>query len=56
MNKYLKKAPKNLGMVLLSIWLILTGLIWLIDLNFDGLRSVMGLLAMAAGALLLWRR
>ena len=56
MNRYLRKAPKNLGMLLLSIWLILMGLIWLVALDFDGLRSVMGLLAIAAGALLLWER
>lgn len=56
MDRYLNRLPKNLGMWLLSIWLILSGLIWLVDLNFAGLRLVMGLLAIAAGVLLLLRQ
>lgn len=43
----------NLGMLLLAIWLIVTGLIALIGLSFAGLNVIMGLLALAAGILLL---
>jgi len=44
---------KNLGTLLLSIWLILTGLLSLLDLDFRGRGIVMALLAIAAGILLL---
>jgi hypothetical protein len=50
------KLPKNLGMILLSIWLILTGLTQLFGLKFEGLSIVMGILALAAGILLLLGR
>jgi len=35
------KASKNLGMLLLAAWLVLTGLITLIDLSFSGLSTIM---------------
>lgn len=44
--------PKNLGMLLLGIWLILTGLIPLLKLSFSGLWVLMSLLAIAAGVLI----
>ena len=47
---------KNLGMILLSIWLILTGLITLIGLSFQGLHVVMGVLAIAAGVMIVLGR
>ena len=47
------KVTKNLGMLLLGIWLILTGLTPLLNLSFSGLGSVMGIIAIAAGALIL---
>jgi hypothetical protein len=47
---------KNLGMLLLAIWLILTGLIGLLGLSFSGLGTVMALLALAAGILILLQR
>lgn len=50
------KLPKNLGMLLLSIWLILTGLIPLMSLNFSGLGTLMTILAIAAGVLILLGR
>jgi hypothetical protein len=50
------KLPKNLGMMLLSIWLILTGLIELLHFSFSGLPIIMAILAIAAGVLLLLRR
>lgn len=43
----------ELGMLLLAIWLLLTGLISLVGLSFSGLSIVMGLLALIAGILLL---
>lgn len=51
-----RKLSHNLGLLVLSIWLILTGLLPLISLSFDGLSVVMALLALAAGVLLLLRR
>jgi hypothetical protein len=47
---------KNLGMVLLAIWLILTGLIVIFGLSFNGLDIVMGILALLAGILILFQR
>ncbi len=44
---------QNWGFVLLAIWLILTGLITLIGLNFSGLNIIMGLLALVAGILII---
>jgi hypothetical protein len=43
---------KNLGMLLLGIWLIVTGLIQLLNFSFSGLYVIMALLAIAAGALI----
>ena len=50
------KLPKNLGMILLSIWLVLTGLISLLSFSFQGLSLIMAILAIAAGVLLLLGR
>jgi hypothetical protein len=47
------KLTKNLGMLLLGIWLILGGLIPLLNLSFSGLGVLMGILAVAAGACIL---
>jgi hypothetical protein len=44
---------KNLGMLLLGVWLILTGVIPLINLSFAGLGTMMAVLAIAAGALII---
>ncbi len=46
------KLPKNLGMLLLGVWLILTGLIPLLSLSFSGLGTLMAILAIIAGALI----
>ena len=43
---------KNLGTLLLSIFLILTGLFGLINLSFPGANVILALLAIAAGVLL----
>jgi hypothetical protein len=47
------KMTKNLGMLLLGIWLIITGLIPLLNLSFSGLGTLMAIVATAAGALIL---
>jgi len=47
------KVPKSLGLVLLGIWLILTGLLPLLNLSFSGLGTLMAVVAIAAGALIL---
>jgi len=44
---------KNLGMLVLGIWLIVTGLIPLLHLSFEGLGMVITIGAIAAGALIL---
>jgi hypothetical protein len=48
--------PANLGYLLLAIWLILTGLLPLLNLNFAGIGTILAILAIAAGVLLLLRR
>ena len=50
------RFTRRLGFVLLSIWLILTGLIQLIHLNISGLGTIMAILAIAAGVLILLER
>ncbi len=44
---------RNLGMLLLGVWLILNGLIPLLQLSFSGLGTVMAVLAIIAGALII---
>ena len=50
------RITRNLGMLLLAIWLIMTGLIPLLSLNFQSLPLIMGVLAIAAGVLILLGR
>lgn len=47
------KPTRNIGMLLLGIWLILTGLVQLLDLASPGLGTALAVLAVAAGALIL---
>jgi len=47
------KLTKNLGMLLLGIWLILGGLIPLLNLSFSGLGTLMAVLALAAGVFII---
>ena len=47
------KITKNIGMLLLGIWLIATGLIPLLNLSFSGLGTIMAILAIAAGGLII---
>jgi len=50
------RLTRNLGMLLLGIWLILYGLIALLGLSFSGLPVIMAILAIAAGVLILLGR
>ncbi len=50
------RLTKNLGLLLLAIWLILTGLIGLFNLSFSALPTIMAILAIAAGILILLGR
>ena len=47
------KLTKNIGMLLLGAWLIVHGLQGLVDFNFSGLDTIMGVVAIVAGALIL---
>jgi hypothetical protein len=49
------KVTQNLGMLLLAIWLILTGLIPFVA-ALSGLGVVLSILAIAAGVLILMGR
>lgn len=46
------KLIKNFGLLLLAAWLILSGLIPLLNLSFSGLGTVMSILAVVAGILI----
>jgi hypothetical protein len=51
------KLPKNLGMILLAIWLILYGLLTApIGLSFAYSGVILAVLAIAAGVLILLQR
>jgi hypothetical protein len=50
------KLRAGLGLILLSVWLILTGLLPFINLSFPGLEVALAILAIAAGVLLLLKR
>ncbi len=47
------RLPKNLGMILLGVWLILTGLLPLLRISFAGSETVLELLALVSGVLIL---
>ena len=43
---------RSIGLLLLGVWLIFTGLIPLLNFSFNGLSTVMAILAIAAGILI----
>jgi hypothetical protein len=49
------KLTDHVGMVLLGIWLIASGLLPLINVNIPGLDLILGILAIAAGVLIVLR-
>jgi len=50
------RMPKNLGMILLAVWLILWGLLPLLQISFAHSGTLLEVLAIAAGVLLLLQR
>jgi hypothetical protein len=50
------KVTRSIGMLLLSIWLILTGLLGVVKFSFTGLDIIMAILAIAAGIFILLDR
>jgi len=50
------KLINNIGMILLSIWLIVNALIALLNFNFEGLHVIMAIIAIAAGVFILLGR
>ncbi len=52
----LPKLPKNLSMFLLGIWLIIEGLMQLLNLSFSGLSTLMAIFAIAIGVLIILKR
>jgi hypothetical protein len=44
---------KNLGMILLGIWLILTGILPFLKLGFQGMGMILAVLAVLAGILII---
>ena len=47
---------KNFGMLLLGIWLALTGLHHLVNLSFSGLDAILAVVALIAGVLIILGR
>ena len=44
---------RNLGLVLVGVWLVIHGLTQLVSFSFNGLSTVMAILAIVAGALVI---
>ena len=47
------RLTRNTGMLLLGIWLILTGLLQVVSVSIPGIGSILALLAIVAGMLIL---
>ena len=47
------KLTKSLGMLLLSIWLIVTGLMQVVDIPIPSIDMILAVLAMASGVFIL---
>ena len=50
------RLPKNLGMILLGIWLIVTGLLQVVSISIPSIGIIMAVLAITAGVLVLLGR
>ena len=50
------KLTKNLGMLLLGIWLIVTGLLQMVSISIPAIGTILALLAIVAGVSLLLGR
>ena len=49
-------GTKNLGMLLLGIWLVLTGLLPFVQITFANMGLILSVMAVAAGSLILLGR
>ncbi len=47
---------RNIGILLLGIWLIVTGLASLLQLSFSGMHTIMAIIATVAGVLIITGR
>lgn len=50
------KLPKNLGMLLLGIWLIVTGILQVVSIPIPAIGTILAVLAIGAGVLILLGR
>ena len=50
------RLTRNMGMLLLGIWLILTGLLQIVSISIAGIGIILALLAIGAGVLILFGR
>lgn len=50
------RLTRNVGMLLLGIWLILTGLLQIVSISIAGIGIILALLAIGAGVLILLGR
>jgi hypothetical protein len=50
------RLTRNVGMLLLGIWLILTGLLQVASISIPGIGIILALLAIVAGILILMGR
>jgi uncharacterized membrane protein YccF (DUF307 family) len=50
------RLTKSLGMLLLGIWLIVTGLLQVVSIPITGIGTILAVLAIAAGVLILLGR
>ncbi len=51
-----KKLPPNLGLMLLAVWLTISGLTTLVNFHFEGLGPMMAVLAIVSGVLIIIQR
>lgn len=47
------KITKNIGFLLLGIWLVLTGLLHVVELPIPSMDIILSILAIASGALII---
>jgi hypothetical protein len=50
------KLASNLGLLLLGVWLVLFGALPLLNISFQGMGTVLNVLAIAAGVLILMNK
>jgi len=50
------KFTRNIGMLLLGIWLVVMGLRHLVNLSFSGLDTIIAIVAIVAGAFIILGR